>query len=240
MNARAIAPEGFAFLPDVLRRARSAWFPDQTKEDQNTDVLRDSISGGLDLYSGGITWVDENGRSPRDPSEEATWERLRRLLASGELSSILITRSGRSRKVPADVWRLPALADADWSGEIECGETGQVVKGPVFIRLADLNDILTAPPVSIPRDVGSSASEESLVKRSLGRAKGTTTQRRFAEEAIAKLYPNGLPPRTELTNRRLQEEVNSWLRENRPKLIDNSGNVDVKRDSILRAAGRRK
>jgi hypothetical protein len=71
-------------------------------------------------------------------------------------------------------------------------------------------------------DVGPAATKKSRSSPESGRA----------QRAIAALYPDGVPDQAELPNKLLQDKVNGWLTDQR---LD-----EVKPDSILRAAGRRR
>jgi hypothetical protein len=57
-------------------------------------------------------------------------------------------------------------------------------------------------------------------------------KRELARRAITALFPNGVPDCAELPNKLLERQVCTWL--------EAHGYSEVKSDSILRAAGRRK
>jgi dissimilatory sulfite reductase (desulfoviridin) alpha/beta subunit len=84
---------------------------------------------------------------------------------------------------------------------------------------------------------GKSASPDQpaiVRKADLGRRERTKTAQERAKRALKACYGNLIPEQGLVPNEELTKRVNDWLANQKPKLRD------VSKDSILRAAGRRK
>jgi hypothetical protein len=143
-EAQPLLPEGFLTLFEALDRAQRAW----RLRDKATAVessVPDPILGGINLYAGGRSWTDPP-EPDRSPARTETWNRLRRGLADGNLSSCILRSSGELESVPRAAWRRKENADANMSGEVSYANGTEEIRSDACVKSTDLDDFLSGKP----------------------------------------------------------------------------------------------
>ena len=152
-GAQALAPEGFLTLADALDRAQRVWRLTDVVDAPMQAVGTDVIMGGVNLFAGGISWVDlEYDERGRSSAREETWNRLRRFLAGGNVPSSILRSSGKLEDVPPNVWRRSENADAHLTGKISYTAGKEAISGDALVKSADLESLLSgeAPEAFAP------------------------------------------------------------------------------------------
>ena len=122
-----------------------------------------------------------------------------------------------------------------------CKKSWSSVEGDIYALPPDLELSVedakhiwmeVAPPKSLTPvlDAGNAQPDGGPPERQ--RQPPSQPQRERANDALAALYPKGVPDQGTLSNARLYKAVGDWCQQN--------GWPDISKDTILRAAGRRK
>jgi hypothetical protein len=151
----------------------------------------------------------DTGRAPVAWTEKNAEKVLLQALQLGQIIARVRSNDGGSIEMAPAEWSH--ASGRGWPRSISLPRATVVARWP--IKTSEAN---AGPP--------DSALQRSKVTRQPGRE--------LARQALASLYPNGVPDAVKLPNNALQKQVGAWLKD--------QGLRDVGDDTILRAALRRK